>query len=56
MLDGIGWIATVIFSASYFFRGPAALYSLFSRRSGQVLSSLSGGPDESSIQKTDSAA
>ena len=25
MLDAIGWIATAIFSASYFFRAPAAL-------------------------------
>jgi hypothetical protein len=25
MLDALGWIATVIFSASYFFRRPAAL-------------------------------
>jgi predicted cation transporter len=25
MLDAIGWVATAIFSASYFFRQPAAL-------------------------------
>ena len=25
MLDGIGWVATAIFSTSYFFRQPAAL-------------------------------
>ncbi len=28
MLDGIGWIATAIFSASYFFRGQSALRSI----------------------------
>ena len=28
MLDAIGWIATAIFSASYFFRRPAALRRL----------------------------
>ena len=28
MLDGIGWIATTIFSASYFFRRQAALRSI----------------------------
>jgi hypothetical protein len=25
MLDGIGWVATVVFAASYFFRGQAKL-------------------------------
>jgi len=25
MLNAIGWIATAVFAASYFFRGPAAL-------------------------------
>ncbi len=25
MLDAIGWVATLVFSASYFFRQPAAL-------------------------------
>ena len=25
MLDGIGWVATAIFTASYFFRQPRAL-------------------------------
>lgn len=25
MLDAVGWIATAVFSASYFFRQPAAL-------------------------------
>ena len=28
MLDAIGWVATAIFSASYFFRGPTALRRL----------------------------
>jgi len=28
MLNGIGWIATAIFTASYFFRGQAALRSI----------------------------
>jgi hypothetical protein len=28
MLAGIGWVATVVFSASYFFRAPATLRRL----------------------------
>jgi hypothetical protein len=28
MLDSIGWVATAIFSASYFFRGAATLRRL----------------------------